>query len=648
MGDNQLVIPFSIDEDFLKIDASLEVTGPENARQIKIKTNKPGFLALPQRPKEELQGEINIQMQGNLVQTIEFNVLLNYAYSLKTIRGELKRNDQNTFDGSLLFSTGESSDGMHISNFTTDATFNFKDLAWTQDKKLKTNKPLRINLRRLVHKSMIIEGLDTIMTGELVCSAEEMGCSYSLRDNAILNMKNIQFDVKGQLVRFTNNPSLTVLPAQKENIRLQLSSPYLQIEAPIKNVKLTGVAGEKSEDLSLDASTMNLQITLAQKTSDTHFRILVQNANYLTSDLSMNRVNLLINDYFDDTSKIQFSAYTIQTGSNLLKKPISLEVTNVGTQTAIQAQITDTNFVLNAQGSFDPFKFSFAGRFAIPVFDLDDLPFNLSELSSVFPNNISDLKGLFAASGQLKINGISSIVGPFYTSLKDVSFNWDKTAISGVNGVLGFQSLEPLITNNNQRLFVQNIQSFIPISNLLFQFYINNQSLRLSSVSGQVAGQDVIMSSALIPLKTPNASLPLRTAENINLSNLNTYFNLPGIILENGSGSFNLPVTITENGIGFGDLTIKISNGTWQKNKNQPDVLHLFGPSDMSYVVRSGQLILTPQKQLQIDLDGWRFPSKAKDSFGPVNIELSDTLLKMSPLQYVPSDIQKLQSKFGM
>ena len=96
------------------------------------------------------------------------------------------------------------------------------------------------------------------------------------------------------------------------------------------------------------------------------------------------------------------------------------------------------------------------------------------------------------------------------------------------------------------------------------------------------------------------------------------------------------------------DLTMKLLNGTWQKDETQSSALNIFGTTDTAYTVRSGQLILNPQQQLQVATDGWRLPSKEKSSFGPETINLTKPLLKQSPLKDAPVDIQKLQAKFGM
>lgn len=646
---NELVVKFSVNEDFLKMDGTMTITGPENDRTIKIMINdKTGFLTLPQRPTEELAGNVTLKVQNHKVQTIEMEAHLNYAYSLKTIRASLKNNGQDAFDGSMLFTVGNSSDGIHISSLSTDVTFNFQDLILTAERQLKTDKPLQVNLRRLVHKNTTIEGLNTTLKGNLLCSIDQGSCSYKLSENALLRMQSLKFDVKGHEVLFTKNPALILLPATEDNFKLQINSPYLKMETPFRQVKLSGTVGE-TEELQLDAEVVNLYMVLAQKQNDTHFKILVQNGNYMTFDLSMSSINMSIDDYFDETGKIHFDAYSVQTGSDLLKKPVSLDITNVGEQTDLKIQVLDTNLGLNARGRFDPFKFAFTGRFNIPVLDLQSLPFALAELSSVFPKNISDLSGKFAASGTLKVNGLSSVSGPLYTSMKDVSFKWDDVSVSGVNAVLAFSSLNPLVTGNNQKLFIQNIESFISISNLLIQFFIDSQSFRLAHAFGQIGGQDVIASSTLIPLKNSNTTFPIRTPKNFDLSKLNPYFNLPGIFLNGGEGLLNLPVHVTDDGISLGDLTIKMMDTVWQKAQaSSPVVLPLFDSDDTNYNVRNGLLTLAPPNLLQVALNGWRVSNKQKVSFGPETVELSEPLLKQGNPQRVPSDIQKLQSKFGM
>ena len=321
------------------MNASLEVKGTEAEKQITIKTTKAGSLTLPQRPTETLkQGEITIEMRNHQVQKIQVDALLSYAQSLKTIRVGLQNDGKGLFDGSFSLAAGDG-DGAQASNLSTDMTLNFQGVALTPDGKLTTTQPLYLNLRRLIHGSTIIEGLETTLTGNLSCSVEQASCSYHLKDKTLLKMQNFQFDVKGQSVRFSQSPALTVLPTEGETIVLQMNSPYFKMEMPIEDMKLTGSFGEDSKSLSLTAPVVNLQMILAQKPSDTQLRFLTEAADCQTSDLSIQHFMLLVDNYFDPTAKIKLSAFRIQVQSDLLLKTFSLELTNVDKQTSLQAHV---------------------------------------------------------------------------------------------------------------------------------------------------------------------------------------------------------------------------------------------------------------------------------------------------------------------
>ena len=457
-------------------------------------------------------------------------------------------------------------------------------------------------------------------------------------------MNSFSFAVKNQPVIFSTPSSFSLQPSSQKAITLQFKNPYLQVELPIKSVNLNGYVGANKENLTFNAESLDLIAMLGQNKNDNHLRTSIKNANYTTSSLLINQMNLFVEDYFNPTAKIQMDAKNVQTSSPWLSKPVKVEISNIGEQTAIKGQIIDTPINFTAYGLFDPFKSYFAGQFSLPAFDLKDITFKLSDMSNIFSDKISNLSGQFAAQGQL-ILAENNISGPFYMVLKDIGFQLDDTKIYGVNTVLGLKSLNPLVTMNNQDLFIQNIQAFVPISNLQVQFQINNQSLRLANLNGQIAGQNVMMSSALIPLKAPNETLSLRTAGTFDLEQLNPYINLSGIYMKNGQGSFNLPIFVSNSGIALGDLTFKVSNATWQKQSNETDILNLFGQTSTGYTVRSGQLILNNQHQASITLDGWLLPNNVKKSYGPTTIQQSSDLFKESTPMAVPQKIQNEQNK---
>lgn len=640
MNENQVIIPLSINEDFLRMDALLQITGPKEEQTIELKTTNVAEITFPQRLSEKLEGNIIVQLQNANIQNITVDAKLNHAYSNKTIQLDLENNGQKGYDGRFSFTQTNTND----SSPTTDIVLNIKDLTLTDDGLLISKSPLQLDLKRFTNQFFSIDSLKSALNGQLTCSFKNKKCDYLVQKESTLNVNSFSFTVKNQQVIFSTPSSFALQPTSQKAITLQFKNPYLQVELPFKSLNLNGVVGANKEKLSFNAENLDLIAMLGQNKNDNHLRTSIKNANYSTTSLSMNQMNLFVEDYFNPTAKIQMDAKSVQTSSPWLLKPVSMEISNIGKQTSIKGQIIDTPIQFTAFGLFDPFKSYFTGKFIIPAFDLTDIPFELSDMSDVFSNKISNPSGQFTAQGQLTLTE-NNISGPFYVGLKDIEFQLDQTQISGLNTVLGLKSLNPLVTMNNQNLFIQNIQTFVPVSNLQLQFQINNQSLRLANLDAQIAGQNVMMSSTLIPLKNPNETLSLRTAGSFDLENLNPYINLSGIHMKNGQGAFNMPVFISNNGIGFGDLTFKISNATWQKQNAEDDILDLFTQTSTGYTVRSGQLILNNLGQADITLDGWLLPNNIKESYGPETIQPDSDLFKQSTLLSVPQEIQNEQNQ---
>lgn len=643
MSENQVIVPFSINENFLKMDASLEITGPQDAQKIEIKTISSGEITLPRHPTEKINGKIIIQMQDNTVQSIEAEIYMLHASSLKTIRANLKNNGQNSFDGNVLFTIGTSADGKTSSDLSTDITIGFTNLNLTSEGMLLTQDPLSVSIRRLTYFPTLIEGLETQLKGNLTCDIKKQKCDYVLKEQANVKMQKLDFFIQNEPVSFSQ-PSFILNAPDKKIITLQMNNPYFQFDSPVNNVKLNGQIGVNRENLMLNTQEANLIFVLGQTPKDNHLQVSVKKGSYLASNLSMDPFDLFVQDYFNPTAKIQLTSDEVKITSSLIQKPFSLDILNIGEQTSIKGNVLETPITFNAKGRLDPFRSAFSGTFIIPPFNLDEIPFKLSDLSTAFSPKISQLSGQFTAYGQLHLFGFNNISGPFAIGLKDASAHLDNIPLLGINGVLTLNSLTPLTISNNQKLFIQDVQTFVPISNLSFQFQIENQSLRLSNLTGQIAGQDVMMSSSLIPLKNTNEILSLRTAGTFDLETLNPYFDLKGIYIKNGKGSFNIPVFVSDNGINLNDLTFKISNSTWEKTEDS-DAFNLFDNGTNEYTVRSGQLILNPQNELEYSLDGWFLPNNTKASFGPNTIQLENPLLKSGEPTGVPQEIQNLQNQ---
>ena len=641
---DQVIIPFSINESFLKLEASMSITGSPDARVIEI-TSSYGELALMEHTSEKLGLNATIQMQGDTFQHIEAEILLNSLNSLKIIRIILENNGQNNFKGSLLFTSGNSYNEKSISDPSTDLTLSFENASITSDGTIVTEKPIRLNLRRLTYNSTVIEGLETLLNGRLSCSVLNLSCDYRLKEKANINLTNLLFNAYGYPLQFEQGASFSILPTSKKTLTLQMANPHLKIEVPLSKIQMNGYVSNKSDNLLFSSESIDFILILGQNQTDNHFQLDIKDANYLTSDLSMNNIDALIEDYFNPTAKIQFSSQSIQTSSALLKQPISLEITNIDKQTKIKGNVLDTPITFEAQGTFNPFKYFFSGLFIIPEINLEELPLKLSEISSIFSPSLENLSGQFMAYGNIVYNTSNSILGPLYIGLRNVGLKWNELSFSGINTVSEYKSLNPLISQANQKLFIQKVETIVPVSNLFLQFQTNNQSLRLSNVSAKIAGQDVIMSPTLIPLKNPNESLALKTAGTFNLEELDPFFELSGLYLKSGKGSLNLPFHISDQGVDVKNLTLKITDGTWQKDNLEPDLLNLFTSNSTGYTVRSGQLTLEKGNLLNIALDGWLLPLKQKKTYGPENIDLTDSPFKESTPENTPQNIQTLQNQ---
>ncbi len=634
----QVIIPFTVDEEFLKMDASLTVNGSANERQLNLSI-KSGTLVLPNRAPEELQGEMNIKTSLNKVVALNSKINLNYGYNLKNIETNLERTEKG-FKGNISFVLNNTSE--KTSKPLADIFIGFDELFFSKDGFVSTSLPLQMKINRLVRNATLLEGVEGLLKGKLNCNLSKIECNYDLTQEAIIRYQNLSTKYKEQNININDSGAITFLPSS-DVLSLKLQDSSIGLNWIMSKVDLNGYYNLPSNTLHLAADTCQLSGHFSVQINQDSFDVKVENGLYETPALVMKGIDLMADDLYNPTAPIHFSSKEVTTSSPLLMRPVSVDMTYLNRQIKANVRVKDSKLSLIAEGVFQPFQKNFVGQFKIPTIDLSELPFTLSDLSSVFPENLTNLSGQLIAAGQLNFAGSANVSGPFYLGLKDISFRLNDTPVEQLNGVIALQSLIPLVSAPNQNLFIGKIDTLVPLTNINASFQFENQALRLLGARSELGDESLSVASALIPYRKPSALLYLKTDKDFDIARMTPFLNLTGVTPVGGTGSLAIPVNISENGVELSSATLKVNNVTLRQIPGKPDIMGLFQQGNNAYMIRSGQLIYDPDKKLQVDLDGWLMPMRKREAFVQKDIQLEKPLFKPGKIQPIPQKIQDRQ-----
>ncbi len=637
-NDAQVVIPFMVNEEFLKMDGSLSVSGDVQNRKLDL-TIKSGTLVLANRPPEDLQGTVSIKIASNKINSFQSQVNLNYGYSLKTIQTDFT-NTEKGFKGnlSLLYKNTSEQDARPL----VDLKLTLDELVITKEGLVSTLAPIYVKINRLVQNSALIEGVEGTLNGEMKCNLPQSKCQYDLSSEANLQYQSLALKYKDQDIVINESGRFTFMPTSS-TLLFQLNDSRITLNWILSNVNLSGFCNVQTNPLQLKADQCQLSGSFSTQVAKDSFDVQVENGFYQTPNLTMKGINLTAQDLYNPMAPIQFSAEDVVTSSPLLKQPVSVNMTYLDRQVKANVVVKDSDISLQAKGTFQPFQKTFVGQFKVSPFNLEQMPFELSELSSVFSPSLTEMSGQVMATGQLRFAGAANISGPFYFGLQNVSFKAKETAVGPVNGVVTLQSLIPLVSVANQNLSIGKIDTLVPLTNINASFQLENQVLRLLGMTADLGGETLSLSSALIPYRKPSALLYLKTDREFDISKMTPFLNLTGVTPVGGTGSLAIPVDISEKGIEPSSVTLKVNNVTLRQVNSEKDIMGLFQQGNDAYMIRNGQLIFGKNNQLQVDLDGWLMPMRKREAFSQNDIQLEEPLFKSGKELPVPTKIQNMQ-----
>lgn len=637
----QTAVLFSVNEEFIKAQGTLSLSGSPQEQALKLSITS-GSVTLPNRPEEELQGEINAVVQNNDIKSADLYLALNYGHSLKEIKASLQESGTIGFDGEMSFSYSNTANEELAEKPLTAFSIKFKSLQIDEKGQISTSQPLELNIQRLENNDLLIEELETILNGDFVCQLGDLKCVYTLKKRSDVNLSSFMWNHKGKQIVFSKNNPLHLMPDAQQNLILQLASPSFQLDLSIDKLEVGGYLDKESDTLDVKAQNLQLSNVLAEKQSQTALSLEIKDGQIQTPFALVKGMSFSATDLFNSTSPVRFQAASVSLSSPLIKKPFSMQFLSLDKQSSIKLQVLESNMACVAKGFFDLFQMSFNGNFLISPITIQELPFDLQELSDYIPKNISNLSGKITLVGKNASVSKGNISGSLWLGLKNISFDIADTHVKNLNTVVALQSLLPLVSAPNQMFSIENIEDVLNLSNITATFQISNQMFRFFLISGQLADQILEATNSSFNLNNPDETIYFKTTKDFKMNEISSYLSLPNLILQGGTGALTLPLEVSQKGLNFSELTFKVNDTTLNpQTSEESDLFNLFTPDVSAYYIRGGKFLLTKGLNLEASLEGWLLPTKQKQSVETSQISLPYPLFKKGPIHSLPSDIYK-------
>ena len=151
----QTAVLFNINESFLKMQGNLSISGEGQKRKLEM-TITSGTLALPNQQEEELDGTINIDVNGQKIQAISSEINFNYAHTEKKLILEMEKSTDEGFDGTLDFTIKNTATQQKGEETLVDLSLDFTNLLMDENKNVSTQSPLKLTIKHLNQNNMVL------------------------------------------------------------------------------------------------------------------------------------------------------------------------------------------------------------------------------------------------------------------------------------------------------------------------------------------------------------------------------------------------------------------------------------------------------------------------------------------------------------
>ncbi|MBR5130346.1 MAG: YdbH domain-containing protein [Alphaproteobacteria bacterium] len=625
-------------KEHVKIDGVLSITGNAQKMDFTLKINN-GTLELPQRTPENISGEIVVQTQKMQPMKINGHLSLSYGKNLKEFDLSMNKS-KDGFSGnmSVLFSQGNQNSQNAQSHINVD----FSDVQFETLYRFKTKKSLKVKMKSFKVPQIELNNLTASLNGELVC--DHLNCTYQVQATSPVFVKGINTMFAGDVIKSTSEFNFSL--ASNNKTSFTYNNNALNYDLKIGNLSFSGYRNISSSPISLFAGTMSAVGSYHFVDKSANMMIDAKKVNISTPEVDLTNATFKNDNIFNDNSKISLSSDRTKILQNdILRAPFKLFLEKTGKWTTQANIIIDNVINVSFAGETRLLTGELNGNLYVKEFDLSAVKTPLNEISSLFVDKVTGLTGHAAVVGRIYLKNSKQISGPMFVSLKNVGFSRDNIKVSGLNTVLSLQTLAPLVSAVNQKVFIAEIDGIIPLQNIVADIKFDNQFLRLSSAQLNLAGITLTADTAMLPLKATSSLLNFKN-NIVDFAQMTPYLNASGADFT-GKGSVQLSLELKDGRIWIKDGELKVLNAEVLLS-NADNTLKKYFENAQAYAIRSGNVFMDSNSEdttvnLNLSLDGRIQPmSKMKNVREQLNQNLSDLIKPVSKMA-VPEDIVRRQ-----
>ncbi len=641
--DSKISMPIYIKEENINVAGALDIHG--NAKEMTFTFEiKAGTLTLPRRSPENISGKIDVLTKNMKVARIQGEAMMSYGNNAKKMQVNLDCTNDNLFRGTLDLSYVSADPYGKDNDARVTASLNFDGVSITKDNQIISDKPIKIVVQNFQNQDLSLSNLSATLNGRLEC--KEMACSYKIDRSSPVFVRESSLLFNGDTIRSSGEYSFLLGPNNRQTINWR--DNRITFNALAERMSFSGYRNSQVSPVSLTIpwGTYKGEIDLAKGTKVMSADM--RDTSVKTPEFSASKVTFKSADIFDERARIEINAgHVLMTESEIFKQPFKLVLDQTGLDTKALISLSNNAIRLSFSGVARLLSGEFRGNVFLHEVDLSQIYTPLNQISSLFPDFMQNAKGKIGALGTVYWKNSKQITGPLYVSLKDVGFGTNGWSVEGLNTVLTLQSLEPLITPANQKIFISNFKGPIILQNILLDGKADSQFFKLNKATAMLLDISLQADSALIPRKTTNATVFFKN-NSVNWAMANRKLNLGGMYLS-GRGSVLLPIEFRDSRANIKNAEIKMSNGEIDLSKMRDKKLKSYFGDASRYVVRTGTLLMNSSDTnenmttLNISLDGRLVPGvQIKTVRENLDENLSKYIRILAP-QAVPEDIVKKQ-----
>ena len=632
----------SVDEPSLKISGPLTIRSIDSGLEWNLSIVS-GQVAFPGRPMEKVKGTVGIKTKGQELTSLSTNVSLLFNQARRNIFLTLDKK-KDLFSGKLSLAWIEGVDTPQQRE-QTKLDFNLSGLKLSADGDIQTNDPIYVSLSSNYSSDLKVTALSGTLTGELTCQLFDT-CLYRLDKPAVLGTKSISVRDQGYEVNSKSRFQFMLEPTQKF-VDISFKTGIIDFDFNTKDFVFNGEQVGTKGDVILKARKGNATGYLNLWDKDIVAKVSLDGFSYQNPFVDLKQGRLVSENIFDDNARVFLSAPSVTlNGNTAIKVPFELSYDRNNGVSNISALLENKQVQLLFAGAFDWNSGYINGQLVIPTVDLGGLWQPLNRISDIIPPDFKKTFGKLAAYGSISGNLYSGLTGPFYLSLSDFGFETDQLEIKDLNTVLSLQSLVPLVTDSEQEIYIGDINSVIPISNVDIILKAEDNYAQVKELSADVAGIRLNAGETVVPYKNIGTLIYLRNQDEdltgiMKVNKLKDWKNIGSI-----RGSILFPLEIK-------DMSLSIKNA----------ILQLFG-AELEYVgnasnkpkfldkntkieINSGTVTVDTSEQtkksikVSVLLDTVLLPSRLKKTLRHVFPgKLSDVMtFRSSPAAHVSPDL---------